>query len=66
MYQITKINDWPIDRCKIYIYIYIYLVVPGLMEKAVATHSSTLASKIPWMEEPAGLQSIGSLRVGHD
>ena len=37
-----------------------------LVEKAVAPHSSTLAWKIPWMEEPAGLQSMGSLRVGHD
>ena len=36
------------------------------MEKAVAPHSSTLAWKIPWMEEPGGLQSTGSLRVGHD
>ena len=36
------------------------------MEKAMAAHSSTLASKIPWMEEPGGLQSMGSLRVGHD
>ena len=36
------------------------------MEKAMAPHSSTLAWKIPWMEEPGGLQSIGSLRVGHD
>ena len=35
-------------------------------EKATATHSSTLAWKIPWMEEPGGLQSMGSLRVGHD
>ena len=33
---------------------------------AVAPHSSTLAWKIPWMEEPGGLQSIGLLRVGHD
>ena len=30
------------------------------------THSSTLAWKIPWTEEPGGLQSMGSLRVGHD
>ena len=36
------------------------------MEKAVAPHSSTLAWKIPWTEEPGGLQSMGSLRVGHD
>ena len=32
----------------------------------MATHSSTLAWKIPWMEEPGGLQSTGSLRVRHD
>ena len=32
----------------------------------MATHSSTLAWKIPWMEEPRGLQSMGSLGVGHD
>ena len=36
------------------------------VEKAMAPHSSTLAWKIPWMEEPGGLQSMGSLRVGHD
>ena len=35
-------------------------------EKAVAPHSSTLAWKIPWTEEPDRLQSMGSLRVGHD
>ena len=34
-------------------------------EKAMATHSGTLAWKIPWTEEPGGLQSMGSLRVGH-
>ena len=32
----------------------------------MAPHSSTLAWKIPWMEEPGGLQSMGSLGVGHD
>ena len=37
-----------------------------LWERAVATHSSTLAWKIPWTEEPDRLQSMGSLRVGHD
>ena len=36
------------------------------IEKAMAPHSSTLAWKIPWMEEPGRLQSMGSLRVGHD
>ena len=35
-------------------------------EKAIATHSSTLAWKIPCTKEPGGLQSVGSLRVGHD
>ena len=37
-----------------------------ILEKATAPHSSTLAWKIPWMEEPDGLQSMGSLRVRHD
>ena len=37
-----------------------------MMEKAMATHSSTLAWKIPGMEEPGRQQSMGSLRVGHD
>ena len=36
------------------------------MEKTMATHSSTLAWKIPWTEEPGRLQSMGSQRVGHD
>ena len=36
------------------------------MQKAMAPHSSTLAWKIPWMEEPGSLQSMGSLRVRHD
>ena len=36
------------------------------LEKAMATHSSTLAWKIPWMEKPGRLQSTGSLGVGHD
>ena len=36
------------------------------LEKAMAPHSSTLAWKIPWTEEPGRLQSMGSWRVGHD
>ena len=43
-----------------------YLKVKILKEKAMAPCASTLAWKIPWMEEPGGLQSMGSLRVGHD
>ena len=37
-----------------------------LLEKEMATHSSILAWKIPWMEEHGRLQSMGSQRVGHD
>ena len=37
-----------------------------LLEKAMAPHSSTLAWKIPWTEEPGRLQSMGSLTVGQD
>ena len=36
------------------------------LEKKMATHSSNVASKIPWMEEPGRLQSMGLQRVGHD
>ena len=36
------------------------------LEKGMATHSSILAWKIPWTEEPGGLQSMGSQRVGHN
>ena len=37
-----------------------------LSEKAMATHSITLAWQIPWMEDPGGLQSMGSLGVGNN
>ena len=43
--------------------------IPGLgrsLEEDTATHCSTLAWRIPWTEEPGGLQSIRSQRVGHD
>ena len=36
------------------------------LEKEMTTHSNILAWKIPWAEEPAGLQSMGLQRVGHD
>ena len=36
------------------------------LEKEMATYSSLLAWRIPWTEEPGGLQSMGSQRVGHD
>ena len=44
----------------------IYIVLVFKPEKAMAPHSSTLAWKIPWTEEPGRLQSMGLLRVGHD
>ena len=44
----------------------IYIGLHRITEKAMAPYSSTLAWKIPWREEPGGLQSKGSLRVGHD
>ena len=59
----------------IYIYTYIYthtmqtwvrsLGWEDPLEKRMATHSSILAWKIPWAEEPSGLQSMGSQRAGH-
>ena len=52
------LNSWFL--CSVSAWMYYFL------EKAMAPHSSTLAWKIPWMEEPGGLQSMGSLRVGHD
>ena len=36
------------------------------LEEGMATHASALAWRIPWTEEPGGLQSMGSHRVGHD
>ena len=42
------------------------LVGEDLLEKEMATHSSVLAWKIPWSEEPGGLQPMGSQSVGHD
>ena len=53
------------SRVRLYRYINMnYLMIDS--EKVMATHSSTLAWKIPWMEEPCRLQSMGSLRVEHD
>ena len=49
----------------LYIYMFWILAVTPA-EKAMAPHSGTLAWRIPWMEEPGGLQSMGSLEVRHD
>ena len=42
------------------------MAIEDRLEKAMAPHSSTLAWKIPWTEDPGRLQSMGSLRVRHD
>ena len=55
-----------ISRCLLVIYFMSIYTGTSISEKAVAPHSSTLAWKIPWTEEPGRLQSMGSLRVGHD
>ena len=44
----------------------VYLGWEDPLEKEMAIHSSTIAWKIPWTEEPGRLQSMGSQRVGHD
>ena len=44
----------------------LFSMLSSWLEEAMAPHSSTLAWKIPWMEEPGRFQSLGSLRVGHD
>ena len=61
-----KVSQWDQGAPCYVINNLIYLCLEGKMEKAMAPHSSTLAWKIPWTEEPGRLQSIGSLRVGHD
>ena len=56
------INLFSVSLNSVFVCIYISYVT----EKAMAPHSSTLAWKIPWTEEPGRLQSMGLLRVGHD
>ena len=61
--QATKcISFWLISSVLLFFCSYISII----LEKAMAPHSSTLAWKIPWTEKPGGLQSMESLRVGHD
>ena len=69
-------RNWGIKRLKLnklqrYIiqyreYSQYFIITKWNSEKAMAPHSSILAWKIPWMEEPGRLQSMGSQRVGHD
>ena len=46
--------------------VFIIILAIIILQKAMAPHSSSLAWKIPWTEEPDGLQFMGSLRVGHN
>ena len=54
-------GEWPLHWTEL-----ICITLQKDLEKAMAPHSSTLIWKIPWTEEPGGLQSMRSLRVGHD
>ena len=60
---LSRIQGYHYHLSKFHIYICVSILYS---EKAMATHSSTLAWKIPWTEKPGGLQSMGLLRVGHD
>ena len=74
--QFHKCGNWDsgrlsivnlIDHCSAIIRVNFSLYLSTFtMEKAIAPHSSTLAWKIPWTEEPGRLQSMGSWRVGYD
>ena len=78
--QIWKNQQWPQDwKWSVFIpipkkcnakecsnYCKIALISDTSLEKAMAPHFNNPAWKIPWMEEPGRLQSMGSLRVGHD
>ena len=52
--------------CTPEVYIILYINYTLILEKKLATHTCILAWRITWTEEPGGLESIGSQRVGHD
>ena len=58
-----KLSFWNLEQLQKFRLIHV-VAIP--LEKAMAPHSSTLAWKIPWTEEPGGLQSVESRRVRHD
>ena len=65
--NLSKWRDIPVLRVYLNVNVKInYINIINIREKAMAPYASTLAWKIPWTEEPGGLQSMGSLRVGHD
>ena len=65
MYSAFKLNKLIFNLYSLTKTIYLSSLTAG-PEKAMASHSSTLAWEIPWTEEPGGLQSTGSLRVRHN
>ena len=67
-YRVTKTTEFQIMNTELLFFLFVCFLQfsKHVSEKAMATHSSTLAWKIPWTEEPGGLQSMGSLGVGHD
>ena len=67
--QLSAINTHNAQRSWViwYFWLHFYFwILMFVVEKAMAPHSSTLAWKIPWTEEPVRLQSMGSLRVGNN
>ena len=58
------VHTGQVQLCSLW-HLFTVLGSAALLEKAMATHSSTLAWKIPWMEEPDRLKSMGLLGVGH-
>ena len=64
--QVLIWGSVPKDRITIMKTISLLTCISHILEKGTATHSSILAWRIPWMEEPGGLQSMGSQRVRHD
>ena len=61
----VELNFWIKGEVCVKAYLFIHLFT-YVSEKAMASHSNTLAWRIPWTEEPGRLQSMGSQRVGHD
>ena len=67
MWYIYKVEYYStIKRNKTGSLVDVWVDLESVTEKAMAPHSSTLAWKIPWVEEPGRLQSMGSLRIRHD
>ena len=63
--DIFSLNGWVFSLVEVYFDINIGSLA-FISEKALVTHYSPLAWKLPWTEEPGRLQSMGSLRVRHD